>query len=181
MACTRERSACSRTWATSGERRRPRRAWRRARGGAGTRRWRGSDTRRRAPSTVRSRTAAARRACSSASADLSAEASDTVSAEAHYREALAIRHRLGDRTGTAGALERLAGNAEEDPERSARLIGAAMALRESIGAPLSAAARSELDRFVAGLAQRIGDGAVATALDAGRGMRLDEAVAFALG
>ena len=114
-------------------------------------------------------------------ADLSAEANDTVSAEAHYREALAIRHRLGDRTGTAGALERLAGNAEEDPERSARLIGAAMALRESIGAPLSAAARSELDRFVAGLAQRIGDGAVATALDAGRAMRLDEAVAFALG
>ena len=113
--------------------------------------------------------------------DLADEAGDAASAESHYREALTLRHRLGDRVGTAGALERLAGIAADRPDRAARLIGASMALRETIGAPLSAGAREELERFLASLEGAGGHEAVQGALRAGRAMPPAAAVDLALG
>ena len=113
--------------------------------------------------------------------DLADEAGDSASAESHYREALTLRHGLGDRVGTAAALERLAGIAVDRPDRAARLIGASMALRETIGAPLSAGAREELQRFLASLEEGGGRDAVQAALRAGLAMAPAEAVGLALG
>jgi non-specific serine/threonine protein kinase len=113
--------------------------------------------------------------------DLADEAGDAASAEALYREALGLRHRLGDRIGTAAALERLAGAAADRPERAATLIGASMALREAIGAPLSAAGRAELERFLASLERNGNREAVQLALRTGQAMGPGEAVSLALG
>jgi hypothetical protein len=77
-------------------------------------------------------------------------------------------------------LERLAGTAEDQPERAAVLIGAAEALREVIGAPLSSAAMAQLDQFLAGLRDAIGREAVEAAVSRGGRMRAEDAVAFAL-
>ncbi len=112
--------------------------------------------------------------------DLADEAGDGGMAESHYRAALTLRHRLGDKVGTAAALERLAGSGADRPDRAARLIGAAMALRETVGAPLSATGRAELERFLAALDGEGGRVAVETALDAGRAMSAAEAVDLAL-
>ena len=122
-----------------------------------------------------------RRACSSGSATWPTRRATRASAESHYREALTLRHGLGDRVGTAGALERLAGIAVDRPDRAARLIGASMALREAIGAPLSAGAREELQRFLASLEEGGGRDAVQAALRAGRAMAPADAVGLALG
>jgi predicted ATPase/class 3 adenylate cyclase len=113
--------------------------------------------------------------------DLAAEAGDFATATSQYQAALEIRHRLGDRLGTAGALERMAGVATRQPERAARLIGAAAAIRDRAGAPLSIGAQAELDRFLAGLAAEIGREAIDAGLAAGRAMPAGEAVAFARG
>jgi hypothetical protein len=113
--------------------------------------------------------------------DLADEGGDASAAESLYRGALTLRHGLGDRVGTAAALERLAGVAADRPDRAATLIGASMALRDAIGAPLSAGARGELERFLASL----GDGnrreTVEAALRAGRSMSPAQAVEVALG
>jgi hypothetical protein len=55
-----------------------------------------------------------------------------------------------------------------------------MALREAIGAPLSAGAREELDRFVSSLDGEGGRETVEAAVRAGRSMPLAEAVDLAL-
>jgi predicted ATPase/class 3 adenylate cyclase len=112
--------------------------------------------------------------------DLADAAGDADTAQSHYRSALTLRHRLGDMVGTAGALERLAGIAADRPDRAARLIGASMALRESIGAPLSPNARDELERFLASLEGDGGSEAVRAALGAGRAMTTTQAVDLAL-
>jgi predicted ATPase/class 3 adenylate cyclase len=113
--------------------------------------------------------------------DVAADTGDEARAAAHYRDALALRHRLGDRVGTAGTFERLAGISTADPGRAAQLIGAALALRDSVDAPLSRGAAEALEAFLADLERGIGRDAVSTALRAGRAMAPGEAVAFALG
>ena len=112
--------------------------------------------------------------------DLTDEAGDSAAAEALYREALSLRHRLGDRVGTAAALERLAGAAADRPERAATLIGASMAMRQAIGAPLSAAARAELERFLTSLERNGNRDAVQLGLRTGQAMSPGEAVSLAL-
>jgi tetratricopeptide (TPR) repeat protein len=112
--------------------------------------------------------------------DLADEAGDASAAESLYRGALTLRHGLGDRVGTAAALERLAGVAADRPDRAATLIGASMALRDAIGAPLSSGARGELDRFLASLEGAKGREAVEAALHAGRSMTPAQAVDLAL-
>ena len=86
--------------------------------------------------------------------DVAAQEGDDAAAAAAYRESLTLRSQLGDRAGIAAMFERLAGVAEAAPERAARLLGMAAALRESIGAPLSAAASADVDQFLAGLGRR---------------------------
>jgi hypothetical protein len=76
-------------------------------------------------------------------------------------------------------FERLAGVAETEPERAARLLGMAAGLREAIGAPLSAAATAELDQFVTGLTRTLGVEALDAAMVDGRRASLRAAIAYA--
>jgi hypothetical protein len=79
----------------------------------------------------------------------------------------------------ATVLERLAGVADDRPARAAFLLGAAGAIRESVGSPLSAAALAQVDQFLAGLNDGIGADAVAAAIDDGRRASMAQAVARA--
>ncbi|MCX5175081.1 tetratricopeptide repeat protein [Streptomyces virginiae] len=69
-------------------------------------------------------------------------------ARALHREGLAAARALGDVRAVALALEGLAGTAAAagEPERAARLLGAADAARASVGAPLPPAERHDVDR-----------------------------------
>ena len=111
--------------------------------------------------------------------DVAAHEGDHASAAAVYRESLALRSQLGDRAGVASMFERLAGVADAQPERAARLVGMAVALRESIGAPLSAAAAAELDQFLAGLRQSLGPELLQSTMAEGRQTSLSAAIAYA--
>jgi len=112
--------------------------------------------------------------------DVTAREGDHVGAAKVYRDSLSLRSQLGDRAGIASMFERLAGVAEAEPERAARLIGMATGLRESIGAPLSAAANAELDQFLAGLRQALSEEVLRSAMAEGRRASPDAAIAFAL-
>ncbi|HYI67917.1 MAG TPA: tetratricopeptide repeat protein [Candidatus Limnocylindrales bacterium] len=111
--------------------------------------------------------------------DVSSEEGDVPGAAASYRESLTLRSQLGDRAGIAAMFERLAGIAEADPERAARLLGMAGGLREAIGAPLSTAATAELDQFVTGLTRKVGADAFEGAMAEGRRASLRAAIAYA--
>lgn len=111
--------------------------------------------------------------------DVTAQEGDVAAAIAVYRQSLTLRHQLGDRAGIASMLERLAGVADADPERAARLIGMAAGLRETIGAPLSAAAVAELDQFLAGLLRTHTPESLEVAMAEGRRASLESAIAYA--
>jgi adenylate cyclase len=83
--------------------------------------------------------------------------SDFASAQALYHESLDINRELGERWAIAYLLEDFGGLAalEGQPARALRLVGAAAALREAIGAPLSAAERAKLERLLAPARQAI--------------------------
>ncbi len=103
-------------------------------------------------------------------------------ARALYRESLTIDRELGERWAMAYLLEDIGGLAalERRPDRALRLVGAAAALREKIGAPLSAAERAKLDRLLEPARQALAADAQATAESAGRALSLDEAIEYAL-
>ncbi len=111
--------------------------------------------------------------------DVAADDGDLAGAESLYQQSLALRSQLGDRIGMATILERLAGVAEDRPARAASLIGAASAIREEIGAPLSAAGGARVDQFLAGLHTAIGGPAVDEAVAAGRSAPLAQSIARA--
>lgn len=67
-----------------------------------------------------------------------------------------------------------------EPRRAAWLLGAAEALLESVGVPLYAQVDRELRRRVTDAArERLGERAWTAALDEGRAMSFEEAVAYA--
>jgi predicted ATPase/class 3 adenylate cyclase len=102
---------------------------------------------------------------------------DQERALALHVESLAIRRRLGDKAGIATALEHLAAVAgDTDPERAARLQGAADGLREAIGANRSFQAGAERDQRLADLEARLGADGLASGLAAGRSMGLEKAI-----
>lgn len=111
--------------------------------------------------------------------DVAADDGDLGAAESLYQQSLALRSQLGDRIGMAAILERLAGVAEDRPARAAALIGAASAMREEIGAPLSAAGKARVDQFLAGLHSAIGGPAVDEAVAAGRSAPMAQSMARA--
>ena len=113
--------------------------------------------------------------------DVSGDDGDHQRAEALYLESLRLRSELGDRVGTAAVLERLAGVAEDRPERAAMLIGAAGAIRDAVGAPLSAGGVARLDQFLAGLRDAAGRDIVDAALAEGRHAPLRQTLARARG
>ena len=101
-------------------------------------------------------------------ADLAATDGDLADAERLYQASIATRGELGDRVGVAAALERLAGISEDRPRRAATLLGAAAAIREAAGAPLSAANAARVEQFVAELAVRGGQDETRAAFAEGR-------------
>ena len=100
--------------------------------------------------------------------DLAAEEGDAGEAERLYQHAVATRGALGDRVGVAQALERLAGAAEDRPERAAALLGGAEGIRAEVGLPLSAANARRVDQFLEGLGAVSSPQAVRGAFAAGR-------------
>ncbi len=111
------------------------------------------------------------------------QAGDFPAAVAGYRRAILSWKDLGHRAAVANVLECLAfiARAQYQLERSARLLGAAEALRETIGAAMNDYERAEYDAETAQLRAALDPAALTAAWAAGRAMTLDQAVALALG
>src|SRR5512143_3058229 len=86
-------------------------------------------------------------------------------AEAMYRETIREWQRIGHRAAVAHQLECMASLAmqAEQPERAARLFGAAEALREKVRIPMTIPEREEYERTVASLRSGTDAAAVAAA------------------
>ena len=103
-------------------------------------------------------------------------------AHALYEEALRIERDAGDRKGVVLSLKRFGGLAvkEQQFERAARLLGAASALVELIGATLAPVDQAGIDNAISTLRTELGEAAYAQAWHAGRALSLDEAITYAL-
>ncbi len=100
-----------------------------------------------------------------------------------YAEVLPKWTGLGHRSAAAHELECMAFilGQKDRPEQALTMLGAAEALRETIGSPMSALERAEHDQALAGLRTRVGDATLRELWAAGGAMDLDQAVGFALG
>jgi predicted ATPase/DNA-binding CsgD family transcriptional regulator/transcriptional regulator with XRE-family HTH domain len=98
------------------------------------------------------------------------------------RESLTIRRETGDRGGMAWCLEKLAEAAsfEGEPEKVARLFGAASALRAPTGSVIDHADIPNHDRLVSELQTALGMEAAMAARAEGEAMPLDEMIPYAL-
>jgi hypothetical protein len=119
-------------------------------------------------------------------ADVARLRGDLAGAESLGREQLLAWRRLGAATHLAGALEGLALTAAAvseglRAERVARLLGAAAAVRERVGAKQDPGHQSGVERAVASAQAALGEARWAAAFAAGRAMTLEQAVAEALG
>jgi tetratricopeptide (TPR) repeat protein len=109
---------------------------------------------------------------------------DYARAAAFHAESLTLRREAGAKRGIAESLEGLAGvlaAAQDQPavaEKAARLLGAAEAVRETIGAPLPPVERSDHDRHVAAVHARLSEEAFAAAWAKGRAMTLEQAIVY---
>jgi non-specific serine/threonine protein kinase len=103
-------------------------------------------------------------------------------AEALLAESLELFAEVKDAWGSSASLESLAHTAcaQDQPQRAARLFGAAEGQRERAAVPLPPADRPEHDRAIATLRLLLGREAVARLLAEGQRLSLSEAVAFAL-
>lgn len=103
-------------------------------------------------------------------------------AEALLREGLKLAGNLGDPRRCAEALEMLATTAGVvgHGERAARLLGAAEAARETIGAPQPAEDWADVEQAMAAARAALGEECWAAAYVAGQALSLDDAVAEAL-
>jgi ATP/maltotriose-dependent transcriptional regulator MalT len=108
---------------------------------------------------------------------------DYAEAARHYKESLPLLNELGDKASIAECLEGLAAAVGAwkggQPERAARLFGAADALRETVGTPRSVAARPEYERNLTTARSLIHEVAFGEAFAQGRAMSLEEALALA--
>ncbi|WP_192809721.1 ATP-binding protein [Actinomadura rudentiformis] len=84
---------------------------------------------------------------------------DAEAALAFHLDGLASARKIGDPRAVALALEGLAGarSLAGEPGMAARLLGAATALRESVGAPLPEAERGDVDRISRVVREALGD------------------------
>jgi tetratricopeptide (TPR) repeat protein len=103
-------------------------------------------------------------------------------AELEYRQTIRGWQESGNRGAVANQLECFGfiALARGDGTRAARLLGAAEAIREAAGAPMTAFEREEYDTAVERSRARLDASAVESAWTAGRLMTVDAAVAFAL-
>ncbi len=97
-------------------------------------------------------------------------------------ESLNINRALGEKRAIAYLLENFARAAilENDAPRALRLIGAASALRQNIGAPLSAAEQKNFEEWLADARAMVDTDATEKFLAEGKGMGVEEAVGLAL-
>jgi predicted ATPase/DNA-binding XRE family transcriptional regulator len=103
-------------------------------------------------------------------------------ARAIHQESLELCRKLGSQRGIALCLEKLAGIAAErgQPERAARLLGAAEALRQASQAPMGAPDHADYERFVAAARAGLDERAFAATWAEGRAMTLEQAITCAL-
>jgi predicted ATPase/DNA-binding SARP family transcriptional activator len=103
-------------------------------------------------------------------------------AAALFREGLQILQETGQKNEIPGCIAGIAGvrAALGQPERGARLLGAAQALIEGAGAAWAPEEQAECDRYLAAARRQLPERAFAAAWAGGRTMSLDDAVAFAL-
>jgi tetratricopeptide (TPR) repeat protein len=107
---------------------------------------------------------------------------DYARAQALYRESLLLRRELGNLFTLAQSLEDLAvlAGRQGEAERAIRLLGAAESFCETLDARPPVADPAEYERTVAESRAVLGEEAFAAAWVEGRGMSLDDAIAFAL-
>jgi predicted ATPase/class 3 adenylate cyclase/Tfp pilus assembly protein PilF len=100
-------------------------------------------------------------------------------ATALYEESLTLCQELGDKHSLAQCLEGLAvvAVAQQQLEHAARLLGAAEALREAIGTPLSPRERVRYDRAVAAVRAGLGEAAFVAAWTTGKAVPPDHVIA----
>jgi tetratricopeptide (TPR) repeat protein len=105
---------------------------------------------------------------------------DLDGARARQASALRLRAEAGDQYHVAVSLTHLARVLwrERLAERAARLLGAADAIRDALGASIRPSMRVEVDQLVAGLQADLGEGAYRQAWEAGRRLSQEEAVAM---
>ena len=115
-------------------------------------------------------------------AHIQRRAGDLSAAEEAYKETLAHFHWQGHLPAVAHELECLAfiARAWDAPERAARLLGAAEALRELSEAPMLADEQEEYDLELAALRRELDADVFQKAWVAGRVMDIDKAVEYAL-
>ncbi|HTC32095.1 MAG TPA: protein kinase [Bryobacteraceae bacterium] len=114
--------------------------------------------------------------------NLAREQRDFPLAHSLYRESLILFMTLEHKRGIARLLEYFAYSAaaQSDAERSLRLAGAAAALRQNIGTPLTPAEQSKLEAMLDPARQSLGNTASATVWLEGWVMPVDEAIQDAL-
>jgi hypothetical protein len=97
-------------------------------------------------------------------------------------ERLALSRKLGSMVTIAECLETLAEVAEAlgDPPRTARLWGAADALREATGAPWAPTEKRLQEPYLAATRSRMDEADWTKAWEEGRAMPLEDAIAYAL-
>ena len=99
-----------------------------------------------------------------------------------HQKGLPVFQRLGDRRGIGWHLVGMAGVEVEQgrAEHAARLLGAAAAVQEAIGAPLAAWLHRDHDRTVEQTQALLGESTFATLWAQGQAMTLEQAVEYAL-
>ncbi len=97
-------------------------------------------------------------------------------ARRRYLESLAVRREIGDRLGYAELWESLATLSE--PDLAARLMGAADALREELGLPLTDGQARDLETALAPARAALGDATWAAAVVGGRALAEHEVFAL---
>ena len=100
-----------------------------------------------------------------------------------YRETILEWQRLGHRAAIAHQLECFAfiAKAMEQPERAAKLFGAAEALREKINIAMTPPERITYEREVNDLRANMDEEAFSSHWAQGRAMTIDQVIGFALG
>jgi predicted ATPase/DNA-binding CsgD family transcriptional regulator len=106
------------------------------------------------------------------------EAGDAAAAARHYADSLRALWEAGDTWYPASPVEGLAAVALDagQPQRAARLLGAAAALRERSGSTVWLPERGRLERAVASARATLGEEAYAREAAAGRALTMDEVV-----
>jgi predicted ATPase len=110
--------------------------------------------------------------------NLAREQRDCAAAHTLYRESLRIFQELGQKRGVARLLECFACSAaaQLQAERSLRLAGAAAALRQNIGAPLTPAEQTKLEAILDPARRALTNTSGATAWLEGWGMPVEKAI-----